>query len=157
MKKNIFLLLTLFITSLFLSNCGKHEEEGRVAGTFAGAVVGAAVSKKKAQGAVIGGLVGNILGGKYGQEKDEEKRERKVRIERRRLKQENRELRKKLTTKWCSNCSRKVKIRGAQSCPDCGEKLIQEKLCDRCRTTFSPETGYRYCPYCSERIRLKSR
>jgi len=159
MEKNILLFNTLFIFSLFLTNCGKHEEEGRVIGTATGAALGAAVAGRhsRGEGAILGGLVGNIIGGEYGRAKDEEVEDRKIRKETRKLKAENRDLRRKLTTKWCSSCSRKVRIRGAQSCPECGGKLIREKFCRTCSRTFSPDTGYRYCPYCSERVKLKGR
>jgi hypothetical protein len=72
------------------------------------------------------------------------------------LQEENRYLKQKLT-RWCENCRCQCTILGAQSCPDCGATLIREKFCNHCASTFSPRTGYKYCPYCKDKIHLCSR
>jgi len=148
----------LTIAALFFSSCGKNEAAGGTVGAATGAMLGAAVSGRhsKGEGALLGGLVGNYIGRAIGREEDkaEERTEHHREVET--LKAENRSLQRQLT-KWCVNCNRQVRIKGAKSCPDCGGELIQEKFCNRCKTIFSPDTGYRYCPYCSVRVALKGR
>jgi hypothetical protein len=148
MEKKHIIALPLFC--LFLVGCGKHE----TAGTATGAVIGAAVSGKHSRGtgALIGGLIGNYLGGQV--DKNDERQEHKKEVNN--LKVQNADLQRQLD-KWCENCNRRITIRGAQCCPDCGGHLIQEKFCERCRTTFNPECGYRFCPYCKTSVHLASR
>ncbi len=165
---NYVLSSVFLIVLLFTSNCGKNEATGRTFGTAAGALVGAAASGRHntAAGAVIGGLLGNVVCGAVGQAADEEERDTENRIkehhhaiamrELERSRQENRQLKKKLT-KWCIDCGQEVSISNAQCCPSCGGELIREKLCERCKMAFDPRSGYRYCPYCKNGVKLTAR
>jgi len=153
---------------LFTSSCGKNEATGRTFGTAAGALVGAATAGRHntAAGAVIGGLLGNVVCGAVGQAADEDERESEDRVKEHhravalraleRNRQENRHLKEKLT-KWCIDCGKEISIAEAQCCPSCGGELIREKLCERCKTSFDPRSGYRYCPYCKNGVKLAAR
>lgn len=152
------LLLCAVATVLLTSGCGKHETTGGTVGAATGAAIGAAVSGRhsKGEGAIIGGLIGNIVGRSAGQAEDRKETREEHEKEVQSLQRQNHNLRRQLT-KWCDVCGKQVRITGAQSCPDCGGPLIQEKFCERCRQAFSPDTGYKYCPYCSVKARLQSR
>jgi len=167
-KKNIIKFISIVILAssiLALSGCGKHEAEGGTFGTAMGAVAGAALCNKHnmASGAIIGGAIGHAFGRLAGakEDKDEDiakkdaivaKNENEISS----LKQENYALQKSLE-KWCPSCRKKYSMRGANSCPCCGDSLIIEKFCKNCKTFFSPEYGYNYCPYCRDRILLSCR
>jgi len=155
---NYILILLCAGSLLFLTNCGKHEAEGRTIGALAGATIGTTLAghHNKGDGAVLGALIGGYVGGEYGRAHDEDDKDQEHESRVRRLRTENNDLKEQLT-KYCSNCSRKVRIQGAQSCPRCGDSLIHEKFCGRCRTKFNPETGYKYCPYCTVKVTLRGR
>lgn len=143
---------------VLMTGCGKEETGYGTAGTALGSALGASLAGKnsKFEGACVGGIVGNCLGRSLGRSIDRKEEKKKHKKEVNELRAENSNLRHQLT-KWCVNCNRQVRMRSAKSCPDCGGGLIQEKFCDRCKTIFSPECGYRYCPYCSDRVALKGR
>jgi len=145
---------TLLFLVLIFSGCGKNEASAGMVGTASGAVIGSSVSgkKNKGTGTVLGALIVNYLGRQVGKEADrqevKEKQEKEHKNEEiRRLAEENGELRKSIE-KWCSNCSRRVSVVGANTCPFCGYELILEKFCRRCGASFAPQSSYRYCPYC---------
>lgn len=147
--KNIFFSLstiTISVFSLFLVGCGAYQS----AGTATGAAIGATVGKEK--GALVGALIGNYVGSELDKTEERKEHQREVSV----LESEKRSLEQQLR-KWCCRCNRQVSIRGAQSCPTCGGKLIQEKFCHRCKTIYSPESGYKFCPYCSVKVPLDSR
>jgi hypothetical protein len=153
-------------TALLLSSCGKDETTGTVIGAGAGTAIGAAVGNN-ATGAAIGGLAGALLGSTLGRASDDEDREVQSEMRERaharekaiqnhkinNLEHENR----KLKQKWCSKCSRQVTLTQATSCPSCGGALIHERYCRECLATFSPSSGYRYCPYCPPGTALRAR
>lgn len=149
-KTQIMTLFLLLPLCLLIAGCGKNE----TAGTATGAVLGAAVSGRNSRGtgALVGGLIGNYLGRHVDNKEEKEEHKQEVRN----LQTQNANLQRQLD-KWCENCNQKVVIRGAQCCPDCGGRLVQEKFCERCRTIFSPECGYKFCPYCKTRVLLASR
>ncbi len=62
-----------------------------------------------------------------------------------------------LVTRWCQTCNTEVSLSGAKSCPKCGDNIIKEKFCPRCKSIFSPKTGHKYCPYCHVSVRLGHR
>lgn len=143
----------MVLIGLFLSGCGRHETTGGAFGTATGAMIGAHVAghRDKATGAILGGLIGNMIGSSAGrvadkEEASEQQREAYVR----RLEAENNNG----FNRWCLSCYRKNKIQGAQRCPTCGDRLVSEKYCGGCLTSFSVESMYRYCPYCREKRRL---
>lgn len=153
---------SLFIVSigslLLFTSCGKHETAGGTVGAATGAVMGSAVAGKKSKGtgALLGALIGNYIGREAGRSEDE-KEQRKEQTEKLdKLRADNKALQQQLI-KWCPHCNQRVKITSAQTCPDCGDHLIHEKYCHRCKTVFTPETTYRYCPYCSVKVALDSR
>lgn len=164
-----FCLITLLFVATLMSSCGKHESAGSAMGTATGAVIGASVAGRRdtGTGALIGGLVGNVIGGSMGRAADnEEKEAQQERIQRRharqkaiaqqeleRVKRENRMLKQK----WCSCCNRQIMIAGAKSCTSCGGGLIHERYCRECAIVFSPQSGYRYCPYCPRGAVLSAR
>lgn len=162
-------LLVLFCYTLLITSCGKHESTGGVMGTATGAIIGASVAGKhdKATGAIIGGLLGNVVGTSVGRAADDEEREedraRTNRVHARERARHEHEIRRmhqenqKLKQRWCDCCNREVAISGASTCPTCGGELIQKRICVECRSTFSPTSGYRYCPYCKNRNRLIGR
>jgi ribosomal protein L32 len=162
----------LMIGCLLLTGCGKNEATGSVMGTSTGAIIGAAVGGKNngATGAVIGGLLGNAFGSSIGRAADDqeaqEEQERRERLHARRMAQTNNELEdtraennrlRAASQKWCSGCNRQSTLLNASSCSSCGDRLIQERLCNACLRTFSPSTGYRYCPYCPTKVVLVGR
>jgi len=151
-------IISAMISSLLITGCGKDEAAGGTVGAASGAMIGAAVSGRnsKGEGAVLGGLVGNYIGRSIGRSSDRKQEQTEHKKEIDRLKTQNQQLERQLT-KWCVDCNRQVRIRAAQSCPDCGGNLIQEKFCERCKTIFSPDSGYSYCPYCNVRVALKGR
>ena len=167
---NMLLLKTIGmvgVVMMVMPGCGKHEASHGAIGTGAGAVLGASLAggKSKGTGAILGGLIGNFVGREMGKSVDDEveSSERRRAYDRRRhqnelaqMEQENRSLQRKLD-RWCGTCHSKVTIDGAHRCPDCGDKLIREKLCEQCHEHFSPQTQYRYCPYCPRKILLSSR
>ena len=166
-KLSLFLMGTLVGALVLLTGCGKNESAGGLVGGAAGAAIGASVSKDSGTGALIGGLAGTLLGSTVGRAADEEEQEeiqeRQARIRARQdaearhkinsLENENRKLRQK----WCNDCSRQVTLTDASSCPSCGGALIRERYCRECTQTFSPASGYRYCPYCKPGTPLKAR
>ena len=158
MNKLVLPSICLCITMLLLTSCGKEEEKKGAIGAVAGATIGAAVSSnhRKGKGTLIGALIGNYVGREIGKHKDQKIEHEKHTKEVNELKAQNRSLEQQLK-KWCQNCNKQVHIKTAKSCPSCGDCLIQEKFCDRCKTIFTPESGYRYCPYCSVKVALKSR
>lgn len=168
MKKTLLFTGTVYslcagFTLLILGGCGKNETAGSVVGTGAGALIGASVAKNSGTGALIGGLIGTVLGGAVGRSADDNEREeveeRRERAHARELalrERENQVLRHQLT-KWCADCNRKATVVGANSCTSCGGNLIHEKFCTRCTTLFSPQEGYKYCPYCKTKVLLSSR
>jgi hypothetical protein len=143
---------------MLLTSCGKEEEKKGAIGAVAGATIGAVISsdKSKGEGTLLGALIGNYVGREIGRSKDKKKDKEKHNQEVNELKAQNRNLERQLE-KWCQNCNRQVHIQSAKSCPSCGDCLIQEKFCDRCKTIYSPESGYKYCPYCSIKVALRSR
>lgn len=163
-----FLCLTL-VASFLISGCGKNEAAGGAVGGASGALLGAAVSgsHSRGTGALIGGLAGTLLGSTIGRSADDEEKEEEQEYRERkhaqetaqaqheldRVKQENRMLKQK----WCSHCNREVTLAGAQSCPSCGGQLIHERYCRECMACFSPQSGYRYCPYCKNGQQLCAR
>ena len=154
-----FIIISILPTLiLVLSNCGKHETTSGAVGTATGVAIGTAVAgkKDKGTGALLGGLIGNFVGREVGRDEDirEEREEQKEKVEK--LESEKRYLKKQLD-KWCMGCGKKVTISGAQSCPDCGDTLIREKFCGRCKTIFSPENRFKYCPYCKLKTSLSAR
>lgn len=164
------ILSTCFL-SLVLSNCGRQEGTGGILGAVGGGLAGHAVAgkKNKAAGVLIGGLLGNIVGREIGKEGDKEEAEEnafkeKLKAQERaiqkqeltELQEENARLRTSLV-KWCSNCGRRNEIPDAHSCPICGAALIKEKFCSTCATIFSPQSGYKYCPYCKDKVLLGCR
>ncbi len=155
---------------LLSSGCGRQEAGGSMVGSAAGAMLGASVSRDPLAGALIGGLVGGAVGGSVGRAGDaeEEHQERRHR-ERAHARQhaaneqklaqaheENRALRKAMK-KWCCNCQHESSIIGANRCASCGSRLITEKFCRCCLTTFNARSGCHYCPYCPEGVRLDVR
>ncbi|KKQ33478.1 MAG: Outer membrane protein/peptidoglycan-associated (Lipo)protein [candidate division TM6 bacterium GW2011_GWF2_37_49] len=170
MLKNLKAVLFFFLPGILLlalAGCGKNETAGGMFGTAAGALVGAAVAGKhdRATGAVIGGLVGNIAGREMGKPADrQEEKERKI-IQQRRVQrqhekieqlEEENELLKQSYDRWCVDCSKKVTILGAQSCPKCGGRLIRYKHCRECGSKFGAQSGYKFCPYCYK-VRLSGK
>ncbi|MBU1007828.1 zinc ribbon domain-containing protein [Candidatus Dependentiae bacterium] len=161
MEKNISsgVIATCLLTAvIIMAGCGKDETAGGAAGAASGAMLGAAVSGRhsKGEGALVGGVIGNYIGRTLGCSSDNKREQSKHKKEVAELKTQNRNLQRQLT-KWCGDCNRQVRMKGARSCPDCGGSLIQEKFCERCKTVFTPDSGYRYCPYCSVRAALKGR
>jgi len=156
--RHIFFITLCMSSLLMMTSCGKHETEGRTIGTVAGATIGTVLSggNSKGDGAVLGALIGNYIGGEYGRAQDDAEEEKRHDHKVTTLQAENQQLKRQLM-KYCQTCSRKVRIRGAQSCPSCGDKLIHEKFCNRCRTIFTPQSGYRFCPYCSVKVALLGR
>lgn len=160
MKKNVKIGLKFLasiaacICLIIISGCGQKESQGGLFGGAAGAIIGGAAGDE--EGALLGAAAGAMLGSAVGRQADKEDEDREHQREVERLTDEKRELTRQLD-KWCEDCNRKVRIRGAQSCPRCGGKLIHEQICDRCRTTYNPRRGYRFCPKCSVRTRLRSR
>lgn len=151
--------------TLLMSGCGKHESTAGALGAASGAVIGNAVAgkKDKGTGTLVGALFGNILGREVGRTADKEAEELKRTANARRAKQifyelqeENHRLRENLK-KWCFSCQKKIAIIGAQSCPTCGDTLGHEKYCRSCATIFTPDSSYRYCPYCPRKIVLSCR
>jgi hypothetical protein len=170
---NYFLILTLFFAVLVsLPGCGKDETTGGLVGAASGAAIGHAVSGRhdKGLGTIVGGLAGALVGKEIGRASDEESAERKQKQERvvqakreafnreemNSLHEENRNLRKNLI-KWCESCGTQVEMIGAQRCPDCGGNLIREKFCKECLATFNPRSGYKYCPFCRNKVLLTGR
>ncbi len=161
-NSKFFLSISLICFLILFSSCGKHEASAGTAGAVSGAIIGEAVSSKesKGTGTVLGAMIGNYIGRKIGREEDRkdtgvEKVVQKEEIQE--LKAENRYLKKNLN-KWCDNCRKRVSIAGASNCPYCGTRLIKEKFCKICARSFSPESNYHYCPYCSrENVRLSYR
>lgn len=160
-----FALLALI--TLIAPGCGKNETAGGALGAAGGGLIGHVVAGKdsKVAGTLIGSLLGGLVGGTIGKSADEEEEienniKDQERIERRRelqcLHEENERLRRDLI-KWCSNCGRRCELVGAHSCASCGSPLIHEKFCRDCKTVFTPQSGYRYCPYCKEHVLLSSR
>ncbi len=168
-RRSFFSIGLLLLGALFLSGCGKDEAAGGFIGTASGAAIGAAVAGRHdaGVGAVIGGLAGGLVGSSIGRSSDEERedrdREQAARAQSRReavrqheldrIRDENRRLRQK----WCGNCNRQVNLTDARSCPSCGGELIRERYCRECGQTFSPASGYRYCPNCRPGTALRSR
>ncbi len=166
-KNTLFLAGILLCSVMLFTSCGKNESTGGIMGGAAGAAIGASVSKNAGTGALIGGLAGSLLGSTVGRaaddEEQEELREHQARIQARQdaaarhkinsLENENR----KLKQKWCNDCGRQVTLNDASSCPSCGGQLIRERYCRECTQTFSPASGYRYCPYCKPGTPLKAR
>ena len=145
-----------------LIGCGKHESSGGTVGAATGAIIGNVISsdKDRETGTFVGALLGNYLGREVGRAADEEETTEKQIYQKslrnnriRQLQAENRVLREK-TTKWCGNCAKKIRLENAKTCPKCGEELIIEKYCQHCKTIFSPESGYKFCPYCKNRTQL---
>lgn len=144
-----------------LPGCGKKEAAGGAIGAASGGLIGHVVTggKHNAAGTLIGGLIGGLVGSSIGRASDEEDAEEEKEVKDTQialLKNENRKLRSNLTT-WCADCGRTCNIVGAHSCASCGGMLIREKFCKTCSTIFSPCTGYRYCPYCKDRVLLCGR
>lgn len=157
MEKKLLFLGAMVGSLVLMSSCGGPKEtQGGLLGATAGAAIGAAVAGDEGEGALIGGLLGGLVGREMGRASDERDQQKEHASEIQKLEKEKRALQRELT-RWCGTCGRSVRIRGAQSCPDCGGELIHEKFCQRCKTTFSPDTGYRFCPYCKVKVRLKSR
>jgi len=171
MKKiSIFLPTTLFFIGscyllTILTGCGRNEAAGGAVGAAGGAMVGAAVAgpRNTGVGALVGALVGNIVGRGIGESEDH--REQKQERQRERayherelayLEAENVALQRKLI-KWCNGCGRKETMASARRCVACGDELIHEKYCGSCKTAFSPNLRYRYCPHCKDRILLCGR
>lgn len=162
-----YTITSLCLVSILFTGCGKNETAGSALGAAGGGLIGTAVAgkKDKTAGLLIGGLLGSIVGREMGKSADEEEEfETKMKDHeqacRRReideLQEENERLRQNLIT-WCSNCGRRSEILGAHSCPSCGANLIREKVCKNCSTVFSPQAGYKYCPYCKDRVLLVGR
>jgi len=163
-RKNMSKFLDFILCICFLVvfiGCGKHEAETGAVGTATGAIVGAAVSgkKDKGTGATVGAFIGNVIGRAIGRQADIQEGEKALtRGEIRHLRAKNRRLRRnKRSEKWCFYCSRKVCLTGANSCPYCGHELMIEKYCRGCDSIFNPESSYKYCPYCTTRVRLSCR
>jgi len=147
---------------MFLPGCGRQQSAGGTFGAATGALIGSAVTghHDHAAGAVIGGLVGALAGSAVGQAADEEEAEQHnalVDMQHRQRVAELQEENRRLRDKWCVCCGNHVTLEGAKSCPQCGGRLIREKHCRTCSTQFSPRTGYRYCPYCSDQTPLVGR
>ena len=161
-NSKLFLSISLICFLILFSSCGKHEASAGTAGAVSGAIIGEAVSgrESKGTGTVLGAMIGNYIGRKIGREED--KKEQKIKKiaqkeEIQELKSENNYLRNNLN-KWCDSCHKRVSIVGANNCPYCGTRLIKEKFCKMCLTSFSPESNYRFCPYCiRENVRLSYR
>ncbi len=168
MKHGNFAVVMLLGCSLFcLPNCGKHESSAGTAGAAGGALVGNALTggRSKSTGTLVGALVGNLIGREIGREADKQEKEReedtqRIKLARRervaKIKEENRVLKESML-KWCKTCNHRIRILRAQRCPDCGDRLIQEKFCRCCTRTFVAQSDYRYCPYCPKRVLLSSR
>lgn len=157
------LALIAAISLPLLTGCGKNETAGSAIGAAGGGLIGHAVAGKhdKAAGVLIGGLLGGLVGNTIGKSADEEEVvENHVKAEREReldlLHEENERLRQNLI-KWCANCGRRCDLIGAHSCATCGAPLIREKFCKDCKMIFSPQSGYKYCPYCKDHVFLSSR
>ncbi|MBS1988634.1 glycine zipper 2TM domain-containing protein [Candidatus Dependentiae bacterium] len=158
------LIMVTFLGSL-VSGCGKHEGSAGAVGAGAGALIGNAVAGRndKGTGTLVGALIGNVFGREVGRAADkEEEQEQRARNAQRakrmfaELQAENQNLRENLK-KWCFSCQKKINILGAQSCPSCGDDLGREKFCRSCATSFTPDSSYRYCPYCRGKVLLSSR
>lgn len=159
-RKNFELLALVVILAgiVLLPGCGPKEAQGTATGAALGGLAGAVLAgdDDRGTGIAAGAAIGGFIGGRLGQKADAEDTAQKHQEEVNELKREKRQLQRQLT-KWCESCGKRVNLRGAQSCPDCGGKLIQEQFCNRCKSTFNPGTGYQYCPYCSETTELISR
>ncbi len=165
----LILLGATLLIAILAPGCGKNESTGSLFGTATGAALGAAVtnSKNRVVGAALGGLVGNLVGGSIGRAADEEEadeqREHMARIQARREAATQHEINRiraeneQLKNRWCCRCNRQVTLTGANSCPTCGGELIRERYCRECSTVFSPNSGYRYCPYCKNAQALACR
>lgn len=156
-----FLILNTLILGFL--GCGKNEGTAGALGAASGAILGSAVTNKKnrAAGAVIGALAGNLLFREVGKAQDQEEEELKeqkeyYKSEVIKAQNENRRLKENMS-KWCLGCHRKVTLVGAHSCPHCGDELIVEKYCKFCLSKFSPDSSYKFCPYCKERVLLAGR
>jgi len=158
--------IAAFIT-LIIPGCGKNETTGGVIGAAGGGLIGHVVAGKdsKVAGTLIGSLLGGLVGGTMGKSVDEDEEidnniKDRERIEHHRdleyLQEENERLRRNLI-KWCSNCGRRCELVGANSCASCGAGLIHEKFCKDCKTSFTPQSGYKFCPYCKEHVLLSGR
>lgn len=166
---SLMYIFTACFGMAIITSCGKHETTGGVMGTTTGAIIGASVANRKntATGALIGGLIGNAIGRSIGQEADEDERQIQYEHNEKRhtqrhamaqqkidqLKYENRILKQK----WCPSCNHVINLVSAKSCPSCGSELIRERYCRECSSIFSPQSGYRYCPYCKQGTRLATR
>ncbi len=155
--------LAAIVTLSLLPGCGKNEGAGSAFGAAGGSILGHAVAGKhdKTTGLLIGGLLGGLIGNTIGKSADEDEEiENDIKAERQRelhyLHQENARLRENLI-KWCSNCGRRCELVGAHSCASCGAGHIHKKFCKECKTAYSPQSGYRYCPYCKDHILLSNR
>lgn len=156
------LISCIMIGLVFLPGCGRQQAVGGTFGAATGALIGTAVTGRHDQGtgALVGGLVGALAGGAVGQAADEEEADRRqiaIEIHHRQREAELQEENRRLRDKWCVQCGNHVCIENARSCPQCGGRLIHEKVCRLCSTHFSPRTGYRYCPYCSDQTPLVGR
>jgi len=159
----------LLLSALCFSNCGHQETAGTLVGGGAGAVLGAALGGEKhaGTGALIGALGGMVAGGAAGRSADDEDREieqeykdrvvahHQATMQRRieSMEEENEQLKRR----WCDSCNRICTLTGANSCPACGGALIKTRYCRECSSTFSPETGFHYCPYCKPGRQLAAR
>ncbi|QQR48811.1 glycine zipper 2TM domain-containing protein [bacterium] len=155
---------------VILVSCGKHEASTGAFGAVSGAMIGNAVSGRNSKGAgtLVGAALGNLLGREVGKSADQDEKDHK--IERRVVAQEQRlreaqlervrlenELLKRQVKNWCAYCCKRVTLSGANRCPDCGDRLVREKCCERCAGVFEAHSRYRYCPYCPERVLLSYR
>jgi hypothetical protein len=155
-------ILAALIIFLF-PGCGKNETAGTTLGAAGGGLIGHTVAGKhdKTAGVLVGSLLGGLVGNTIGKAADEDDEvENHLKAERQReleyLHEENKRLRQNLVT-WCSSCGRRCELVGAHSCAACGAPLIHEKYCTECKTIFTPQSGYKYCPYCKDHVLLSSR
>ena len=159
-KANILLAISfigMISSVLFFTGCGKNEAAGGAFGAATGAVVGNVVSggRSKGAGTLIGAAIGHFAGSSMGRSADEqEKQEKMERANTVRVVHVERVSR---SGKWCQTCHQRVGISHAVRCPDCGDNLVYDKYCRDCRTVFSADSSYQYCPYCENRVRLVNR
>ncbi len=163
-KTIVFIIVSSLIATLF-SGCGKNEGTAGTIGAASGALIGNAVAGKrnKATGTLVGALVGNVFGREVGKaaDKEEEQIKQSIRSQRAKrifteLQEENHILRENLK-KWCFTCRKKIHILGAQTCPSCGDELGTKKFCGLCKESFMPDSEYRYCPFCKDKVKLSYR
>lgn len=138
MKKNIsmFLCFALSIILVTTSSCGKQ--------------------KKAAPYLVSETAIKDVVLNKFATTKDDAQEERNSHVSQARALEDENHYFRRSVEKWCAQCTNKVNIQDAQTCPSCGDDLISKKLCRRCGSSFTPNVAFKFCPYCRGGVALIS-